>query len=462
MRTIYFLFFVSATVLFTAPKAKAQSLIVDTTIHIGYHDAVNDMILTETGDCILVGKFDTDSLTPKNIWVRRFTFVHDTVVSMVWEKMYYPSNSSRVSKAAWLQDGNIMISGSWNNNNMLLKMSPEGDSLDMVLLPGTSDTYIKDFIELPNTDLVVLMVDVDDDLYGKLMRITASGDEVWNEEFFEYYVGALAYFNPDTFMTGGYEYHQEYQHVLYGARQPEGPVLYNNMFQEHYGFINTMAADSAYLYLGNKKEYVTSPTYVSQVIKMTPQGEEEWNVDFSGIGSEMIDDIDLYDNYLLTFSRTPSSLIIGGITYDGVLAATYTVPKSAATSVDIESYDTTVLITGRFSNGLNGKDVYLMKFILDSLFIISDVPELVSDIPVTAVYPNPADDRIYIQVSNADAARLSSITLFDLMGREVLSIGDNLRGLSGIRVGHLENGMYVLLLSFENAAPVTQKILITH
>jgi hypothetical protein len=164
----------------------------------------------------------------------------------------------------------------------------------------------------------------------------------------------------------------------------------------------------------------------------------------------------------LTFSRTPSNLIIGGITYDGILAATYTIPISSATSVDIESYDTTVSITGRFTNGLNGKDVYLMKFILDSLFIISDVPERAFSVPVTTVFPNPADDRIYIKVNEPDGARLSGITLFDLMGREVLSSRDKTIGSSGIRVGHLENGMYLLLLSFENEAPVTQKILITH
>jgi len=173
--------------LFSFSQLNAQSLIADTIFHFNYHDAVNDMIVTDSGECIVVGKMETDSLTPKNIWVRRLGFQGDTLVVVVWEKIFYPQDASRVGSVKWTQDGNFIIAGSWNNNNMILRMTPDGDSLTTILVPGTSDTYFKDMIEMPNSDFILLQVDVEENLYTKMIRITNTGSTVWEQEFFDRY-----------------------------------------------------------------------------------------------------------------------------------------------------------------------------------------------------------------------------------------------------------------------------------
>ena len=48
-----------------AAGIQAQALVADTVFNFNYFDAVNGMIIADSGECILVGKMETDSLTPK-------------------------------------------------------------------------------------------------------------------------------------------------------------------------------------------------------------------------------------------------------------------------------------------------------------------------------------------------------------------------------------------------------------
>ena len=79
---------------FMMTDARAQYPIADTVFNFNYHDAVNGMLVTDNGECILVGKMAYDSLTPKNIWVRRFGFQGDTLVIQLWEKIFVPPVAS--------------------------------------------------------------------------------------------------------------------------------------------------------------------------------------------------------------------------------------------------------------------------------------------------------------------------------------------------------------------------------
>lgn len=462
-KSIYFLILSIAFISFNN-SLRSQALIADTIFHFGLNDAVIDMIVTDSGDCILAGKMDTTDQTPKNIWVRQLGTPDDTLVEVIWEKIFYPQNASRASRMIWTQDGNFIIAGSWNNNNMILKMSPTGDSLSSILLPGNGDTYFKDVVELPNTDLVVLQVDVDEDLYAKMIRMTSTGSVVWEQEYFDRYYCSIRNYDADSFLVGGYEYHQDYQHLLYGAFNPNGSPYFSNMYQEYYGINYTMETDSAAVYLGNSKEYVTSPSYVSQVVRMTPSGEVEWDVDFTGIGSEVLRDIHIYDNYLLTCSEQVSvyfsSVIVGAITFDGVLASTFIIPKNNPQAVAISTFGNNMMITGRQSNGANGKDVFFMKFNLDSLFVISDIPEYAAEGWVN-VYPNPVNDRLYIgTVPGRGEATKASV--YSLMGRLEKSVPLHAGTENWISTAGLPEGLYLVMVQFRDAAPVTRKILVVH
>lgn len=445
------------------PRLHSQSLVADTMLHFGYLDAVKGMIVTDSGDCILMGKMDTDSITPKNIWVNRLGFQGDTIVVTVWDTIFYPQNASRASKMIWTQDGNFIIVGSWNNNNMILKMSPEGDSLTTLLFPGNGDNYFSDVIELPNSDLVLLQSDVDDDLYCKMIKMTSTGTILWEEEYDDRYYSSLGYYQSDTFLVGGYEYHQDYQHLLFGAYNPNGSQYFSDMYQEYYGANNMMKIDSAGIFLGNSKQYVTSPSHVAQVIKMSADGEVQWDVDFTGVGSETVRDIATYDNYMVTCSETDGSVIIGAITYHGVLFSALDISLPLPQSVDVEIYEDFLYFTGRLTNGINGKDVFFLKFQLDSLFTyISGVPELATEDNVL-VYPNPVNDKLYVKSLNPyNSQGIVNVSIYNMMGR--LESVQKMNGFTEefVSMKDLPQGLYLVVVEFENKPPVTKKVLVVH
>ena len=80
----------------------------------------------------------------------------------------------------------------------------------------------------------------------------------------------------------------------------------------------------------------------------------------------------------------------------------------------ISAFENYMFLTGRQSNGENGKDVFFMKFNLDSLFVISGQPEYIVDNDVL-VYPNPASNRLYIDINENDAV----LNVIDIDGNQI-------------------------------------------
>jgi hypothetical protein len=186
-------------------------------------------------------------------------------------------------------------------------------------------------------------------------------------------------------------------------------------------------------------------------------------VDFSGIGSDVIKDIHVYDNYLLTCSERSNAgqVIVGAITFDGVLASYYIIPKPFPTAVAINTWGNYMFITGRQSNGINGKDVFFMKFNLDSLFIITGHKDYAVAPPVK-IYPNPADDRIYIGSNGPAPEEITGIRMFSISGCLEQETRVSGRAEQSLRVTDLPRGLYLMVIDFKNRPPHTEKVLVVH
>ena len=70
--------------------------------------------------------------------------------------------------------------------------------------------------------------------------------------------------------------------------------------------------------------------------------------------------------------------------------------------------------------------------------------EVAPDILKINIFPNPAKDKFFVECEN-----LSTITLFNMFGKEVLS-QKNANGKSGINVSHLPNGIYYVRVISED------------
>ena len=74
------------------------------------------------------------------------------------------------------------------------------------------------------------------------------------------------------------------------------------------------------------------------------------------------------------------------------------------------------------------------------------------------VYPNPADDILYVELSGAGIA---NITLYDLQGRAVGANHDSpLQGIATLNVRNVPAGVYVLRVTDTNGKEYHRKVVV--
>ena len=84
--------------------------------------------------------------------------------------------------------------------------------------------------------------------------------------------------------------------------------------------------------------------------------------------------------------------------------------------------------------------------------------------PTLKIFPNPANEKVNIQV-NGTAAQLvnTTLTLHDVIGKEVMSINANSLGSSfTIETNDFNQGIYIVSLNKDNAPIYTQRLIINH
>ena len=73
-----------------------------------------------------------------------------------------------------------------------------------------------------------------------------------------------------------------------------------------------------------------------------------------------------------------------------------------------------------------------------------------------SLYPNPAQDQLYIDIADQTA----DYTIYDLNGRLIEK--GNIRYYQSLDVSYYNNGVYLILLNFENGSIGREKIVIQH
>ncbi len=77
------------------------------------------------------------------------------------------------------------------------------------------------------------------------------------------------------------------------------------------------------------------------------------------------------------------------------------------------------------------------------------------------IYPNPADEFIYLESGNSSLEKMDHYELLDLSGATILG-GKFGRGSSGIYVGNLPGGMYFLKMVTSDNMMFFQKVIVKH
>ena len=82
------------------------------------------------------------------------------------------------------------------------------------------------------------------------------------------------------------------------------------------------------------------------------------------------------------------------------------------------------------------------------------------------IFPNPASDRLYLEMDIIDASRNAQVTMMDVSGRTVLqqSIGRLINGTNRVEIDleGLENGFHILVVKLDDKSAVTAKVMINN
>ena len=71
------------------------------------------------------------------------------------------------------------------------------------------------------------------------------------------------------------------------------------------------------------------------------------------------------------------------------------------------------------------------------------------------IYPNPAKDKIYIEL--ASNAAITHLQLFNSIGTKQISTAGN-QSTKGLDIAHLPNGLYLLQITMKNGTVIHKKI----
>ncbi len=79
---------------------------------------------------------------------------------------------------------------------------------------------------------------------------------------------------------------------------------------------------------------------------------------------------------------------------------------------------------------------------------------------VLKVFPNPANDVLYINMLNYNSDEKAVIEIADLLGRRILSSYTTLMNMNSMDVSSLKNGCYMLKITLHSGKLLTEKICI--
>lgn len=100
----------------------------------------------------------------------------------------------------------------------------------------------------------------------------------------------------------------------------------------------------------------------------------------------------------------------------------------------------------RYNNpGVPERDVYIWKVLRDEINLITEVYEIEAESETVSVYPNPANDYVFVHLSNRMDWSEHDVALFTMDGKKVFEKKTDQSGnLMKINVQNLKNGVYIL------------------
>lgn len=204
------------------------------------------------------------------------------------------------------------------------------------------------------------------------------------------------------------------------------------------------------------------------LVRTDANGQEQWRRTYASAGDNMALDIQVMDDGGFIACGRKENLLTDNIEMhlfrtdgDGNLEWERTFPRG----IFSEAWSLDRTIDGGFAvfgstvdilDGISNTDMYLVK--TDGAGY-SAVGSLTNNLSQLSVFPNPATDRIRL---DAGKGQLTSVTLLDISGAEVIRETYNAVSVADLGVRQYSNGTYLLVATLMDGGVCSQPIVISH
>ncbi|RLD57505.1 MAG: hypothetical protein DRJ05_09620 [Bacteroidetes bacterium] len=449
MKKNYLLFVLS---LIISTVTFSQSIVFQKTYNIDNNNEANDIFATSEGELFIAGSTVND-LGNKIILIIKT----DTNGDTLWIKTYCDDSTSFAQKIIHTNDGNYLIAGGMNRNSFLLKINSEGDSLWSMSFPSEHETAFKDVVELPNSDLVLINWIYFVPINSNIIKMDSGGNIDWATTGNWHECNRIKLCSDNEFLLSGWE-GSVFDPTVYLLKYDLlGNLVFHKQFTEFLGQNRCMDISGENVFLGGFKESGTIPS----IIKTNLEGNtEEWN-DLANTQPKIVDAITIdSDNRIMTCSTDWwETIFITGLNTNGEMMGEVEIEMTFPSITSCTNINNSFYATGKFASENDGYDIFLIKLNIDSLFVgINENGKPIISHPT--VFPNPANDKVFIEIPPKVFNKEIIIELRDNSGQQLKAPITHKENIFTISTINLAKGVYYVSISILNHPTITKKIII--
>ncbi|HPE55284.1 MAG TPA: T9SS type A sorting domain-containing protein [Bacteroidales bacterium] len=447
-------------------SSRAQlNIVYDSSFTMSKFDTVFALALTSENDILVVGATDTlynDTVPRSQMFLLKVRSGDgDSMTSAFFEldTIFMINDFTRLSS------GDFLLPGWWQYDGRIFKVNPDLEITDTCKANADSLNYYTRVMEMPNGDIMALHDKALNKNFTNILRMSSSWDTVWQTDYQSEDYNGIAYYNEEKLIISGWDNNNEYPHPTVTSYTENGEFLHYEKINEVYAFNKNIFIDTNTFVLMNLKEKILGGT-VGNLVKTNDLGEYLWYEDLDAPKSVDINDLVLYNDYIITVSNTQKkdtiafSVIDGEGTLINYLKMGFVEPVLAG----MELVGDMIIVAGTQNDTLDTlglrKQVFVGAVMIDSSWFSITVGkgEIIFADGVS-VYPNPSTGTINIAIEKGDPFEEKTALLFNSSGllvEEFRFTGTHYQN----SIDHLQQGLYFVKLVLPDGTTNTQKIVL--
>lgn len=446
--------------------ATAQlNIVYDSNYTMSKFDTVFALVLNNENDVLVVGATDTmynDTISRSQMFILKVRSGDGDSLTSVFHEM---DTTFIINDFIRLSSGDFLMPGWWQYDGRVYKVDPTLNIIETCEANNDSLNYYARVMEMPGGDIMALHSKALNKDFTNIIRMNSSWDTIWqtghkNEEY-----NGIVFYNDEKLIISGWDNNFEYPHPTVTGYSPDGDSLHYQKINEVYAFNKNIIVDSNNFVLMNLKEYLLGGT-VGNLVRTDDLGEYIWYEDLEAPQSVDINDMVLYQDYLITVSNTldADSIAFSVIDDEGALINYLKMGFNEPILAGMELLGDMIIVAGTQNDTLDTlglrKQVFVGAVMIDSSWFQVTVGEdeyLLAD--AISIYPNPTDGIVNIDIENEYPFEKISALVFNASGVLV----DEFRFTGNryqISFHNYPEGLYFIKLNLPDGQTNTHKIVL--